>query len=657
MTAPTKTKRRRAQRGVPDVLGHVRELLRWRERVPICEWAESNIRLSDEVTALPGPLGLDFSPYMRGILEAFEAKSVRSLTMVWATQTGKTTCQQVMLGYAVDQAPGPALWVLPTEALARRFSQTRLLPIMRTSPGFKRHFRDESYSNKTLEYHLDTMNVMFGWANSPAMLSSQPVCDLFLDEVDKFPPASKREAEPLKLAEERTKTYRWARKSKVVVASTPTVPEGPIWRMWLESDQQRYRVPCPHCGEKQALEFAHVKWPAEERDWRRIERENLAWMECEHCGGRIEDADKPAMLEGGQWIANTAEEREREASVGEGERAPAEGREDGEDRSELGIGEGNHPGFHLNVLYSPWVSFSEVAAEFLRVKSRPDLLQNFNNSWLALPWEERVAAVSGKATDALLGAAQVERGTLPPWTQLVTFAVDWHGPALGFYWMALALGGARRVHVVEYGREFALADVERRTIEREWRTEDGIVMQAFGGVDSNYETMQVYDWSWKWWPQMRPIRGMQTISGKMSRQVAIGSRPGWGRSYPGMALLEINTTHYKDMLAAMLEPVEGQARQFTVCAGAGDDLLRALRSEHKVRRGGKSIWRKRYSGINNHWWDNLVVACAIADVYGWMQLAPLDAEAPGVGASEAEAETAARQAESVARFYAQQRRR
>ena len=49
-----------------------------------------------------------------------------------------------------------------------------------------------------------------------------------------------------------------------------------------------------------------------------------------------------------------------------------------------------HKGFWINSLYSPWLTWSDIAAEFLKSKDYIELLMNFVNSWLAEVWEEKI---------------------------------------------------------------------------------------------------------------------------------------------------------------------------------------------------------------------------------------------------------------------------
>jgi phage terminase large subunit GpA-like protein len=77
------------------------------------------------------------------------------------------------------------------------------------------------------------MYVSISGANSPASLASKPIRYLFLDEVDKYPPASRREADPISLARERTKTFI---NRKIYMCSTPTLRSGHIWKAKESAD-------------------------------------------------------------------------------------------------------------------------------------------------------------------------------------------------------------------------------------------------------------------------------------------------------------------------------------------------------------------------------------------------------------------------------------
>ena len=82
-----------------------------------------------------------------------------------------------------------------------------------------------------------------------------------------------------------------------------------------------------------------------------------AYYRCKSCKQRIDDRQKMQMLRAGKWRA------EKKAD-----------------------GPTHAVAYHLNSLYSPWVTFGDIAAKFLASKDAPEDLMNFINSWLAEPW-------------------------------------------------------------------------------------------------------------------------------------------------------------------------------------------------------------------------------------------------------------------------------
>ena len=136
--------------------------------------------------------------------------------------------------------------------------------------------------------------VMTG-ANSAVGLRSMPVRYLFLDEVDAYPPSADDEGDPVALAEARTRTFSWRR--KVFLASTPTIKGlSRIEREFEASDQRRFFVPCPHCGERQYLKFERLRWEKGKPE--------TAAYHCEGCEQPIAEHHKTTMLSRGRVAAD-----------------------------------------------------------------------------------------------------------------------------------------------------------------------------------------------------------------------------------------------------------------------------------------------------------------------------------------------------------------
>jgi phage terminase large subunit GpA-like protein len=192
------------------------------------------------------------------------------------------------------------------------------------------------------------------------------------------------EGDPVSLAEKRATTFA---RRKILLTSTPTVKDfSRIEAEYLRSDQRRFYVPCPCCGEMQWLKWPRIKW--ENND------PSTAVYECEACGERFAEIHKPAMLRQGEWRAT----------------APSDGKT---------------AGFQLSGLYSPlgWLSWADMVDDFLRAKGDGPMLKTFVNTRLAETWEEDYA--SKVSADGLMAKRlPYEAGVCPDGVLLLTAGVD-----------------------------------------------------------------------------------------------------------------------------------------------------------------------------------------------------------------------------------------
>lgn len=345
----------------------------------VWQWAEDEISLTLRQTETPGPYSTLLTPYVREPLQCFADSSVTDLAFCFGTQTAKTTIIMIGAAWRMVNNPAPVLWVMPSENLARSFSENRWQPMVDDCDPLRARKPPNVNKYKTLEQQFRDSTLTFVGSNSPANLASRPAGLLLMDETDKFATPTTREAGAVALAENRTKSYTNALRVK---SSTPTTAEGEIWQAFQQGDQRFYFVPCPHCNAMQRLIWAQVKWDdaarSEDNAWNEDMVRATAHYECEACKGKITDGHKTRMLRAGEWRAtnpNTAAGR----------------------RS-----------YHLNSLYAPWrmCGFGELAVLFLRQKASIFGLQDFVNGTLAEPWideADRQDEVKTAASDYLAG--------------------------------------------------------------------------------------------------------------------------------------------------------------------------------------------------------------------------------------------------------------
>ena len=182
---------------------------------------------------------------------------------------------------------------------------------------------------------------------------------------------SRAEGDPISIAEKRTIAQAGR---KIIVGSTPT-EEGisVVERLYSESDQRVYEVPCPACGAFHEIHWEDIVCEVEHDP-------TTAKYLCRSCGAFVEERNKPWMIANGRWRAT---------------------------RPEVA----NHRGYRVNALVSLLANatWPQLMAEWFRAKrGGPAEMQPFVNQVLGRTWKTSINAV-----DADVLRARVEPFGLP----------------------------------------------------------------------------------------------------------------------------------------------------------------------------------------------------------------------------------------------------
>ena len=562
---------------VPAWIMPAMEVLRPRERMTVSQWAEKN-RVLPDGNAIPGPWRNRVTPYLVEIMDTFGDDVVEKVIFVKPTQVGGTSAMENILGNLIDQAPAPTMIVYPSDDLAERTVDAKLEPMIKACKVLAEKYRE--HISKKLQLKFGTMTVYLNGANSPADLSSTNIRDLFMDEVDKYPGASKKESDPVSLAIERTKTYTTNR--YIFMASTPTLKTGHIWKAKEEADAEKhYFVPCPHCGQFIELKFAQIKWPSKDVVPEKRERAEMASYLCQACSAVITDQHKGKMLEAGRWeyVRKSAEHPKSVA-------------------------------YWINTLYSPFTRFSEIAYEFLKSKDDPELLQNFTNSWLAEPWEDTKLKTNA---DLVMGRqTEVPAWELPEWTKLLTGGIDVQENCL--YWTIRAWGDFMTSQNVAHGQALSMAEIER-IMNTEFKLPSGEKMMVeLALMDSGDQTDEVYNFCISNYNWVRPCKGSST---PLQGHYRISTVDKAGSQANGMQLVLVDGGKYKDMIAARMRKKNGSG-SWMVHKDCDLEYAEQVTAEHKIteRSKGKVVqrWDLKTSHAANHYLDCEVYAAAAADM-------------------------------------------
>jgi phage terminase large subunit GpA-like protein len=544
----------------------------------VSQWADKYRILDAKTSAMPGPWRTDQTPYLKGIMDEFNNYETEEIVYVKPTQVGGTECLQNMVGYIIQQDPAPTMIVYPTEQLAKSISENRLQPMFKATPELRKKFDENS---QLLELQFDGMYLTLAGSNSPSSLASKAIRFLFLDEVDKYPGASRKEADPISLARERTKTFH---NSKIFITSTPTLKSGHIWKEKEDADiEKHYFVPCPHCGEYIELKWSQVTFPSEE-GMSAADRAEFANYICQECGCIITDQDKPDMLRYGEWrIVKQNTKFVRKVA------------------------------FWMNTLYSPFVRFSEVVKEFLTSKGDPEKLQNFVNSWLAEPWED--TKLKTNADLVMERQTEVEEFMVPEWAKLLTAGVDVQENCL--YWSIRAWGNHLTSQNIAHGQAYSFQEIAR-IMNLEYRMPDETpIVVALALIDSGNEADSVYDFCADNSDWALPSKG--SSNPMLSHYKLSKINKAESKAY-GMNLVLVDTGKYKDMIAGRMRKKNGSG-SWMVYAGCDREYAEQVTAEHKVNvrtNNGKvkQEWVQKTSHADNHYLDCEVYAMAAADVLG-----------------------------------------
>ena len=574
------------------------------EEMTVSEWAEQYRMLDSRTSAEPGPWNNERTPYLVEIMNELLNYETEEIIFCKCTQVGGTEVELNMLGYTIQQDPSPVEVVYPTETMANSVSEKRIKPMIEsTSTLYKKY--DKNSSN--LELDFDDMFIKLVWSNSPSGLASFAMKYLFLDEVDKYPGASKKEADPISLAKERTHTFR---NSKVYITSTPTIRTNHIWKAKEGADAEKhFFIPCPHCGEFIELKFDNLKWPGKDKDLveaygedaikeklgalepvdeaeglSNADRAEFAFYVCQECGCIISDAQKQQAVKKGRWEIVKKKTRFVKKVC-----------------------------FWINVLYSPFVRFSEIAKEFMDSKDDPERLQNFVNSWLAEPWEDTKLKTSKELV--LERQTELPEFIVPGWAKLLTGGVDVQENCV--YWTIRAWGDYVTSQNIAHGQAYNLAEVES-IMNLEYKIEGGgvaVVNLCF--IDSGYEADAVYDFCVDNMDWAKPAKGS---SNPMQSHFKISTVNREASRAYGMELVIVDGGKYKDMIASRMHKKNGRA-SWMVYQGCDEEYAAQVTAEHKILvKNGNSKprleWVPKHSHADNHYLDAEVYAMAAADTLG-----------------------------------------
>lgn len=364
------------------------------EDLTVSQWADKNRRLTSESSAEVGKWRTSRTPYMFDILDSFTDPLIEHIVVVAASQVGKSETINNMVGYCIDQDPGPILLIQPTIDDVKRYSEMRIAPMIRETRCLKRKVADpksrDAANTKRQKSFPGGVLVMTG-SNVAHDLSSMPIRYVFGDERDRWATSAGSEGDPWELAVARTRTFY---NKKMVEVSTPTVKgASAIENSYNLGTMERWKTQCPHCGEYVEVTFDNIRfeYDAAENGDKKIFHISEIFYVCPECGGISDEhtmKSQPA-----KWVATVPEARKHHKT-----------------RS-----------FWLTAWVSPWATWESIILQFLQAGTDSAKLQVVYNTQFGELWEERGDMAS---EDDVMARREVYEAEVPDGVLLLTCGVD-----------------------------------------------------------------------------------------------------------------------------------------------------------------------------------------------------------------------------------------
>jgi phage terminase large subunit GpA-like protein len=454
--------------------------LRPPRRRSVADWAaERRIVSAESGSPWPGKWSNARAPYLVEVMECLSlSHPAETVTFKKSAQVAGTEGGLNFIGSIVEDEPCAVMVVLPTGEEVKKYSRTKLGPMIDSTPVLKGKVRDQKSRDETGSTgdfkKFPGGYVQLVGANSSVGFNMVTYRVVIAEEISEYPFDVDGRGDPLELAFQRTQG--WEGRRKIFYNSTPGL--AGICRITAKyelSDQRQFYMPCPHCGMYQRFK------------WSRLDKEALEpAYSCGGCGCDIDASEKPRMMSNPrQWL---------KCFQGDGcppEFVAAKDFEHFRSRSS----DGRDPGFSINALYSPSKSWRQIVKEWREAKGLQEKEKVFSQQVLGEAW-----AIKGDAPDhqKLFDARTGDHWRkVPHRALLITGACDVQGDRLE--WAVYAYGATFTSWLIDKGviegdptglEVWAELD---KVIARTWMDQHGKPwsLDAFA-VDAGYMSQQVY---------------------------------------------------------------------------------------------------------------------------------------------------------------------
>jgi len=356
-------------------------------------WAARNVWLDEKQSATPTFYDPEQTPWAKEWHLIPLQPETREVVIMKDSRSGASEAWLNVMRWMPLHWPGNALFAINSRDKAKEVSKKRILPTLaRTAGAQMPEGRDDL---ATLLISLKNMDIVVSGSGSAGPFMEAWYRLIILDELENHQ------------QDQETTTYDRSRSrqatvpdGKLVAMSKPELAGGIIDLNYIRGTQEKWMVPCPRCERRielllPFLTFSHCKDLANGWDLARVLTET--YYQCQLCGGRIDEREKRAMVNAGEWIPTPLDKRRRPPS------------------GNIVAPEPGVRSFHISTLYSLFssVHWGFLAKEYLTayvIEPNETRQKYFRTNYEGMPWEPKEQSIDEDAILALRGGVVEQRG-------------------------------------------------------------------------------------------------------------------------------------------------------------------------------------------------------------------------------------------------------
>lgn len=367
---------------------------------------------------------LELTPFLKGPQDALDDPAVREVIIVGPGRSGKTKAFENHLFRRMRFGPlTDTLWYIGSGSEVASYVEREVKPLFEDHPEIRRKLGPSKSDNKLAFKRVSGRTIEYLPVNDHTVTGREGGL-IIGDEIDTIKPARRRNAFRQNM---RQRGRAIGSRRKIGMCSHPDAGwTSGIAAAWKESSRGMFVWPCAECGL-----WSSPHQLAEHRTqltWRRVEgmaddealdlAAATAAMSCPHCGVDLNDAQRLAMVDAGDWMHG--------GQVLDPERGII-----GEARPNEAMGFWIHALMMKNVKLEQLAREVEAALRKFESTRKPDLLRELTAKTLGEVYEGAgtgnqaldPTALRRRAREAAKTAG-FEAGTVPDGVRFVTAAVD-----------------------------------------------------------------------------------------------------------------------------------------------------------------------------------------------------------------------------------------